>query len=95
MHDLLLTHQDALAPKELVRYAGQLGLDVDRFTADLRNHTGAARIAEDVEDAAMSGVVGTPTFFVNGRRHHGAYDVAALTEAVRAARERAVVAESA
>jgi len=34
-------------------------------------------------------VSGTPTFFINGRRHHGAYDVAALTAAVRSARARA------
>ena len=91
MHDVLLTHQDALTPRDLRGYAQQLGLDVDRFTEDLRRHTGAGRIADDVEDAASSGVVGTPTFFINGRRHHGAYDAAALSRAVRAARERTAV----
>ena len=88
LHDILLTHQDALAPRDLVAYADRLGLDVDRFTADLHRHSGAGRIAEDVENAASSGVVGTPTFFINGRRHHGAYDAAALSRAVRAARDR-------
>jgi protein-disulfide isomerase len=91
MHSVLLTHQDALTPHDLVAYAEQLGLDVERFTADLRGNAGAARIAEDLENAALSGVVGTPTFFVNGRRHHGAYDAAALSAAVRAARDRAVL----
>jgi protein-disulfide isomerase len=91
MHDLLLAHQDALKPKDLVRYAEQLGLDTDRFTDDLRRHTGAWRIAEDTESAAASGVVGTPTFFVNGRRHHGSYDLDSLTEAVRAARVSGLV----
>jgi protein-disulfide isomerase len=91
MHDLLFAHQDALTPKDLIRYAEQLGLDVDRFTDDLRHHTGAGRIAEDVENAALSGVAGTPTFFVNGRRYHGAYDATGLAAAVRAARDRTVL----
>jgi predicted DsbA family dithiol-disulfide isomerase len=43
MHDLLFDHQDALRPRDLVRYAGRLGLDVDRFREALRGHTGAAR----------------------------------------------------
>ena len=92
MHDLLLDHQDALSPDDLMRYAEQLGLDVDRFSDDLRTHAGAARVAEDVDSADLSGVSGTPTFFVNGRRHHGAYDIATLTAAVRAAGARAVLA---
>jgi Na+/H+ antiporter NhaA len=85
MHDLLFTHQDALRPDDLIGYAEQLGLDVDRFTSDLREHAGAVRIAEDVDSADLSGVSGTPTFFVNGRRHYGAYDIDALSAAVRAA----------
>ncbi|HEU5473462.1 MAG TPA: Na+/H+ antiporter NhaA [Actinophytocola sp.] len=89
MHDLLLAHQDELEPKHLVRYATELGLDVDRFRAALREHEYAARVAEDVDSADLSGVSGTPTFFVNGRRHHGAFDLAALSASVRAARVRA------
>jgi Na+/H+ antiporter NhaA len=91
MHDLLLAHQDALRLKDLIGYAEQLGLDVERFTVDLREHTGAARVAEDVDSADLSGVSGTPTFFVNGRRHYGAYDIATLVAAVRAAGARATV----
>jgi Na+/H+ antiporter NhaA len=91
MHDLLLDRQDALRPRDLVRYAGDIGLDVERFRADLRRHTGAGRIAEDVDSADLSGVSGTPTFFVNGRRHVGAYDIATLSAAVRGARKRAAV----
>ena len=92
MHDLLLDHQDALRPDDLIGYAEQLGLDVDRFTDDLREHAGAARIAEDVDSADLSGVSGTPTFFINGRRHYGAYDIATLSAAVRAAGARATLA---
>jgi Na+/H+ antiporter NhaA len=92
MHDLLLDHQDALGPSDLIAYAEQLGLDLERFTNNLRGHTGAARVAEDVDSADLSSVSGTPTFFINGRRHYGAYDIAALSAAVRAAGARATLA---
>jgi Na+/H+ antiporter NhaA len=91
MHDLLFAHQDALHPPDLVEYAGQLDLDVTRFTADLRRHAGADRVAQDVDSADISGVSGTPTFFINGRRHHGSYDIKTLSNAVRLARARAAI----
>jgi Na+/H+ antiporter NhaA len=91
MHDLLLDHQEALGPDDLIGYAEQLGLDLDRFTTALREHAGAARVAEDVDGADLSGVSGTPTFFINGRRHYGAYDIASLSAAVRAAGVRAAL----
>ena len=89
MHELLLAHQDELTPGDLSDYAEELGLDVDRFQDELRAHRYAERVAEDVGSADASGVAATPSFFVNGRRHHGAYDVASLSSAVRAARSRA------
>jgi len=92
LHDLLLGNQDALRPSDLIAYAEQLGLDVERFTNDLREHAGAARVAEDVDSADLSGVSGTPTFFINGRRHYGAYDIASLSAAVRVAGARAALA---
>ncbi|WP_405997091.1 Na+/H+ antiporter NhaA [Streptomyces sp. NBC_00829] len=91
MHDLLLERQDALKAPDLVRYAGELGLDVERFEHNLRNRAGATRVAADVESADLSGVSGTPTFFVNGVRHHGAYDIGHLSSAVRTARARVAV----
>jgi Na+/H+ antiporter NhaA len=92
MHDLLLDHQDALRPADLMGYAEQLGLDVELFSSQLRRHSGANRVAEDVNSADLSGVSGTPTFFINGQRHYGAYDTDTLATAVRAARARATVA---
>jgi Na+/H+ antiporter NhaA len=91
MHDLLLEHQDALLFDDLVGYAEQLGLDVDRFEEDLRTREGARLVAEDVDSADLSGVSGTPTFFINGLRHYGAYDIATLSAAVKAARAREYV----
>lgn len=89
MHDLLMVHQGALRTTDLVRYAEDLGLDTERFRRDLRKRRGAARVAEDVDSADVSGVSGTPSFFVNGRRYHGAYDVEGLKAAVKEARARA------
>jgi Na+/H+ antiporter NhaA len=91
MHDQLLEHQGALTAKDLVRYAAELGLNTEQFTGDMRKRAGAAKIAADVDSADLSGVSGTPTFFVNGKRHHGAYDIYTLTDAVRAARARALI----
>jgi Na+/H+ antiporter NhaA len=91
-HDTLLSHQDELAPKHVLEYAAQLGLDGERFERDLRSHAGAAHVAEDVDSADLSGVSGTPTFFVNGLRHYGAYDIDSLTTAVRLARVRVLAA---
>lgn len=88
MHDVLLDHQEDLTPRDLVGYAERLGLDTDAFLDDLRHHVHAERVAQDVASADRSGVSGTPTFFVNGRRHHGAYDAASLRAAITVARVR-------
>jgi len=89
MHDRLLADQDELTATDLTRHARELGLDVDRFWDELRQREHASRVDRDVTSADASGVAGTPTFFINGRRHRGAYDVATLTAAVQAAQARA------
>lgn len=86
MHDLLLDHQDQLKPTDLIRYAADLGLDPNRFRDELARHVHTTRVAQDVESADASGATGTPTFFINGQRHYGAYDLDSLTTAIRAAR---------
>ena len=96
MHDRLLAHQDELAPADLVppRRASSASTST-RFADDLRRRRHAPRVAEDVASADASGVSGTPTFFVNGRRHQGVYDVDTLTRAVKAAARGAGRARSA
>jgi protein-disulfide isomerase len=86
MHDLLFTHQDRLTRRNLVDWATTLRLDVRRFASEL-----AARRYEEVVRAqfmsgVLSGVNGTPTFFINGSRHNGGYDLPTLLAAVEAAR---------
>lgn len=89
MHDRLIDAQDRLRYDDLLQHARDLGLNVEQFAQDVANRTFAARVASDVDGAGLSGVGGTPTFFVNGQRHHGAFDLETLTAAVKAAGARA------
>ena len=91
-HDLLLGHQGELGESHLRGYAEEVGLDVERFWEGVRTRAFVERINDHVASADASGVAGTPTFFINGKRHHGAYDVATLTDSVRSARARAAAA---
>jgi protein-disulfide isomerase len=91
MHDQLLLHQDALTAKDLIRHAAELGLNADQFTKDMRDRSGQQKVIYDVDSADLSSVSGTPTFFINGRRHYGAYDIDTLSATVRAARARAII----
>lgn len=85
MHDLLFENQKHLDTQSLLVYARALGLDLQRFGADLTQQTYAPRIREDFLSGVRSGVNGTPTFFVNGVRHNGGYDPESLLAAIRAA----------
>ncbi|MGY1682326.1 Na+/H+ antiporter NhaA [Geodermatophilus sp. SYSU D01176] len=84
MHDRLFAGQDRLLPTDLLEHAAAAGLDVPRFARDLGAGRFARRVEEDVESAEASGVTGTPTFFVNGRRHTGPFDTDSLAAALAA-----------
>ncbi|MDB5174328.1 MAG: oxidoreductase [Phycisphaerales bacterium] len=82
MHDMLYENQDALDDYDLVGYAQALGLDVRRFRAELLTGVYAPRVREDFLSGIRSGVNGTPTFFINGRRHDGPWDLDSLMAAI-------------
>jgi Na+/H+ antiporter NhaA len=92
MHDRLLADSSELSAAEIHALAKELGLDVDRFESDLHHRRHAARVAADVRSADASDVTGTPTFFVNGRRHEGVYNVEVLTREIQAAAAAARIA---
>ena len=85
MHDYLYEHQRHLEDTDLHRYAEEVGLDVGAFDDALATHAGEQRVREDFMSGVRSGVNGTPTFYINGRRHDGAYDADTLTSALNAA----------
>jgi protein-disulfide isomerase len=85
MHDLLFNHQDRLAPRDLLVLARSLDLDLERFAEDLTQRTYEPRIRRDFLSGVRSGVNGTPTFFINGVRHNGSWDLESLLDGIRAA----------
>lgn len=85
MHDLLFEHQGDLRPRDIYGYAAQLELDMERFEDEMQHRAHKKRVVADVASADASGVSGTPSFFVNGRRYYGAYDLQTLTQIVKAA----------
>ena len=84
--EALFNNQLALEDENLVAYAQLLGLDVGQFQLDLMNRTYAPRVREDFISGVRSGVNGTPTFFINGVRHDGAWDLESLSSAFENAR---------
>ena len=82
MHDLLYENQDALEDEDLARYASDLGLDARRLIRDIQVEAYASRIREDFHSGARNGVNGTPSFFINGVRYDGNYDVEDLLAAL-------------
>jgi protein-disulfide isomerase len=85
MHDALYAHQHALSDRDLVKYAASLGLDEERFYAELTTHTHAPRVREDFLSGVRSGVNGTPTFYINGFRHEAPWDLKTLLESLETA----------
>jgi Na+/H+ antiporter NhaA len=85
LHDLLLGDEGTLAISDIYRHASSLELDIAQFSDDLSHRRLARRVAQDVQSADASGVSGTPTFFINGRRHQGVYDVDTLTRELKTA----------
>jgi protein-disulfide isomerase len=84
MHEYLFEHQHALEDPDLHQYAIDLGLDPDRFERDRASVEVAERIARDLASGERSRVEGTPTFYVNGVRHDGRFDVDSLRSAIEA-----------
>ena len=82
MHNRMYESRGALSREDLIAGAAELGLDVERFTAELDSSVHAPRVQRDVDSGLASGVNGTPTFFIGGRRHAGSFDAGTLTAAI-------------
>lgn len=84
--DFVFTRQHALERNDLIGYAAELGLDVERFTEDLDSAEVADRVERDAASATASGAHATPTFFIEGRRLLGSYDARTLTARLESSR---------
>jgi protein-disulfide isomerase len=82
MHDLLYENQDRLDDALLFQLAQQLHLDPEKLRQALASKEFEPRVRADFRGGVRGGVNGTPTFFINGQRHDGAYDYASLVEAI-------------
>ena len=91
MHDTLYENEDALDDESLYEYAELIGLDVSEFVRALTGGVYAPRVREDFLSGVGSGVNGTPTFFINGGRHDGPWDVESLIIAIEEAGAHGVV----
>jgi protein-disulfide isomerase len=82
MHDLLFEHQANLKEATLLKLAVKLRLASDHLSHALKEGKYAARVKTDLDSGIASGVQGTPTFYINGQRHDGAYDFESMVEAI-------------
>lgn len=80
MHDYLYEHQQALDDNHLEKYAKMIGLNLERFDEDMKNHVHLPRIREDFLNGVQSGVNGTPSFYINGTRYNGSWDFDTLMQ---------------
>jgi NhaA family Na+:H+ antiporter len=78
MQEIIFANQDSLEIEDLIGYAEELELDVERFREELESGAYSDRIREDFHAGVRSGVNGTPTFFINGVRYDGPWDVESL-----------------
>jgi protein-disulfide isomerase len=89
MHDMLFTHQHALAPPFLRKYAMLIGLDMHEFDTDLMTRRLSEQVRADKQSGVMSNVERTPTVFINGLRHDGPIDFGTLSRVIFAAAQGA------
>jgi NhaA family Na+:H+ antiporter len=82
MHDRIYAHELPITERVLLDFARDLGLDTDRFAADMHGDEARRRVEEDLEEGRSHGVTGTPTLFVDGIRYDGAWDFYSMLEAL-------------
>lgn len=86
MHDLLFENQEQLSDSLFLQLAKKLKLPIDAMESAIESGEFATRVGSDFSGGVRSGVNGTPTFFINGRRHDGPFEypdlVAAIEDAI-------------
>ena len=85
MHDRIFANPKSLTEPNFIAWAKELGMDVPRFTNDLRSHKYQNTVQTEEREGLDAGVQGTPTVFLNGRLHRGNVTIEELKPAVEAA----------
>ena len=80
MHDIIFENQQELSVESLFLYAKTIGLDLNRFKNDIQKNMLAAKVEKDFESGVRSGVNGTPSFFINGKKYNGDWEEDAFSE---------------
>lgn len=89
MHDSLFQNQAHLKDRDLYRYAGDLGLDLARYAAEMDDHIYLQKVREHAQGGRRSHIRATPTFFLDGVVQDISFGMQALHDAVAAAVRRA------
>jgi len=82
MYDYLFEHQNELDDRHLLVYGQRIGLDIERFKKEISEHIYEPIIMESLKNGIKSGVQGTPTFFLNGVRYEGSWDLETLLKTI-------------
>jgi protein-disulfide isomerase len=82
MYDYLFKHGQVNTDDNLMLAAASLGLDIGRFNREYLERTHSRHLDEDIESGKSSGVTATPTFFINGDRYDGVWDLDNLLSAL-------------
>jgi protein-disulfide isomerase len=82
MHDKLYANFQRISPENIFKWAEEIGLDVVRFTADLKSGKYKSAVEKETAEGEQAGVQGTPTVFVNGRHYNGPLETEALESVI-------------
>ena len=82
MHDTLFENYNRLDGEHLFGYAQMLNLDMVRFERAINGRHFAGKVRADLISGTESGVKGTPTYFVDGEKHHGSGQFETLVEVI-------------
>jgi protein-disulfide isomerase len=74
MHDVIFERQRDMHGNSFREFAQELGLNVEQFEKDSKDEDILEKVEGDFESGIMSGVNGTPTFFINGKRYNGSWE---------------------
>ena len=74
MHDMLFENQNNLSDEALIKYASEIKLDIEKFKKDFETSSFTEKVETDFESGMRSGVNGTPSFFINGKKYNSDWE---------------------